>query len=208
MRVLVACEESQRVCIEFRKRGHEAFSCDLQECSGGHPEWHIKDDVKRVLRHDLEDPEWDMVIAFPPCTRLTVTANRWFKPEYKKMFPNIEEERKEAISFFKFFTMLKTNQVAIENPVGIMSTHYQKPTQIIQPYQFGHKDSKRTCLWLKYLPKLIPTEIVEPEYITSPSGKRHSKTHWMNPSTKNPEKAKLRSKTYLGIARAMAEQWG
>lgn len=216
MKVLVACEESQEVCKAFRARGHEAYSCDLIECSGGHPEWHIQDNVKNVLRHDLTDPEWDMVIAFPPCTRLTVTANKWYKPEYAHRFPNIQQEREDAINFFMFFTYLRTPFVAIENPVGIMSTHYQKPSQIIQPYQFGHKESKRTCLWLHNLKKLVPTEIVEPEYLVA-AGKRYSPTHY-NPSKRaknhldmlppSTDRAKIRSKTYPGIAKAMAEQWG
>lgn len=190
MRVLVACEESQEVCKAFRARGHEAYSCDLLPCSGGHPEWHIQDNVKNVLRHDFTVPEWDLVIAFPPCTDLAVSGARWFKEKQA----NGDQER--SIMFFEFFTMLRTFKVAIENPIGIMSTKFRKPDQIIQPWQFGHGETKSTCLWLQNLPKLVPTDIVEG---------REQRIWKMAPSEDRP---KLRSKTYPGIARAMAEQWG
>lgn len=190
MKVLVACEESQAVCKEFRRLGHEAFSCDLQECSGGHPEWHIKGDIRDVLRHELTQPIWDMVIAFPPCTDLAVSGARYFKQKR-------EDGRQEfSINFFEFFTYLKTPKVAIENPIGIMSTRYRKPDQIIQPWQFGHGETKATCLWLKELPKLVPTDIVD----------GREQTTWKMPPS--PDRAKLRSKTFPGIAKAMAEQWG
>jgi site-specific DNA-cytosine methylase len=198
MRVLIACEESQEVCKAFRALGHEAYSCDLLPCSGGHPEWHIQDDV---LSH-LNDG-WDIMIAFPPCTYLTVTANRSFIDN-----PERWTQRLDAALFVKKLKDAPIEKIAIENPKGVLSTYIGKPTQIIQPYHHGHKDSKMTCLWLKGLPWLYPTEKVEPEWITSQSGKRHSITHWRNPSTGNPENARLRSKTYSGIARAMAEQWG
>jgi site-specific DNA-cytosine methylase len=190
VRVLVACEESQAVTIEFRKLGHEAFSCDLQECSGGHPEWHIKGDIRDVLRHELTKPIWDMVIAFPPCTDLAVSGARYFKQKRE------DGRQYFSIKFFEFFTYLKTPMIAIENPIGIMSTHYRKPDQIIHPWQFGHGETKATCLWLHGLPKLQPTNIV--------SG-REQRVWKMPPSS---DRAKLRSKTYEGIARAMAEQWG
>lgn len=193
MKVLIACEESQAVCIEFRKLGHEAFSCDIQHCSGGHPEWHIQDDVMNVLRHDIIMPyttEWDMVIAFPPCTDLAVSGARYFKQK------QADGRQQQSILFFEFFTFLKNRFVAIENPIGIMSSLYRKPDQIIQPWMFGHGETKSTCLWLKNLPKLIPTDIV--------SG-REQKIWRMPPST---DRTKLRSKTFPGIARAMAEQWG
>jgi site-specific DNA-cytosine methylase len=190
VRVLVACEESQAVTIEFRKLGHEAFSCDIQECSGGHPEWHIKGDIRDVLRHELTKPIWDMVIAFPPCTDLAVSGARYFKQKRE------DGRQYFSIKFFEFFTYLKTPMIAIENPIGIMSTHYRKPDQIIHPWQFGHGETKATCLWLHGLPKLQPTNIV--------SG-REQRVWKMPPSS---DRAKLRSKTYEGIARAMAEQWG
>lgn len=190
MRVLVACEESQEVCKAFRALGHEAYSCDIVTTSGNNPEWHIQDDVRNVLRHDFTEPEWDMVIAFPPCTDLAVSGARWF-PEKRA-----NGSQDKSIMFFEFFTMLRTPFVAIENPIGIMSTIYRKPDQIIQPWQFGHGEQKATCLWLKGLPKLVPTDIVEG---------RDQRIWKMGPSE---DRAKLRSKTFPGIARAMAEQWG
>ena len=150
MKVLLACEESQRVCMEFRKRGHEAYSCDILDCSGGHPEWHIKDDVLKHLTG------WDMIIAFPPCTYLTVTGNRWFNYEkYGEKAIERTIKRNEAIEFFMNFVNADCERIAIENPIGVMSTLYRKPDQIIQPYWFGDKARKSTCLWLKGLPQLI-----------------------------------------------------
>ncbi len=199
MRVLVACEESQEVTKAFRARGHEAYSCDVLPCSGGHPEWHIQGDV---LKH-LND-EWDMMIAFPPCTFLTTTANRVFANNPERWF-----KRYEAAVFVKTLLDSGIEKISLENPGrSTLSTFIGKPSQYIQPYDFGHKDSKLTGLWLKNLPPLTATNTVEPIWITSPSGKRHSETHWKNPSTGNPDNAKLRSKTYPGIAQAMAEQWG
>lgn len=198
MKILVACEESQAVTIEFRKLGHEAYSCDIQECSGGHPEWHIQGDVVPLLQE-----EWDMIIAFPPCTHLAVSGARHFKQKRE------DGRQQEGIDFFNLFTNLKCKRVAIENPIGIMSTHYRKPSQIIQPYQFGDAFQKSTCLWLKGLPNLVPTNIVEPgEVVKFDSGNQMSK--WMADAWKLPpeERARLRSKTFPGIAKAMAEQWG
>lgn len=192
MNVLLACEESQAVCNEFRALGHNAFSCDLLPCSGGFPDWHIQDDIRNVLRHDLtssKNTKWDMVIAFPPCTHLAVSGARWFPAKRES------GEQQEAIRFFEFFTLLKTPFVAIENPIGIMSTIYRKPDQIIQPWQFGHGETKATCLWLKGLPPLKPTNIVEG---------REGRVWRMAPG---PNRAQLRSKTYEGIAKAMAKQW-
>ena len=183
MRILVACEESQAVTIAFRTLGFTAFSCDIQDSSGGHPAWHIKSDIRDVLNKD-----WDCVIAFPPCTDLAVSGARWFKEK------RADGRQAASIEFFLHFTKLPCKW-AIENPVGIMSTHYRKPDQIIQPWQFGHGETKSTCLWLNGLPKLVPTNIV--------SG-RSPRIHRLPPS---PERAKLRSKTYPGIASAMAEQW-
>ena len=206
MRVLVACEESQRVCIAFRERGHEAYSCDIEPCSGGHPEWHIQDDV---LKH-LGD-NWDFVIAHPPCTYLTVAANKYYNVEKYGDKAKIRQwERQKAIEFFMEFVsqLVYCDKVAIENPIGIMSTVYKKPTQIIQPYQFGHPERKATCLWLKGLPPLQPTNIVEPDIIRHPSGKTDSRLHYETFKLPPKERAKMRSKTFEGIAKAMAEQWG
>jgi len=192
MKVLIACEESQAVTKEFRRLGHEAYSCDVQECSGGHPEWHIHDDVLRVLQGN-----WSMVIAFPPCTHLTVSGARWFKEK------QADGRQQAGIDFFMEFTKLDC-PFAIENPIGIMSNKYRKPDQIIQPWQFGHGETKATCLWLHGLPPLQPTNIVEGREqriwnMTDADGK---KLGWNTDEIK-----KMRSKTYPGIARAMAEQW-
>lgn len=182
MRILVACEESQTVAMAFRGKGHEAYSCDIMECSGGHPEYHLKIDVMTILCD-----EWDMIFAFPPCTHLSVSGARWFKDK-------VEEQRK-AIEFFLALADAPCQKIAIENPIGIMSTRFRKPDQIIQPWQFGHGETKATCLWLKNLPLLKPTNIVE----------GREQRIWKMPPSK--DRAKLRSKTYQGIAEAMAEQW-
>ena len=212
MKVLVACEESQEVCKAFRARGHEAYSCDIQPCSGGHPEWHILDDV---LKH-LEG--WGLIIAHPPCTYLTVSGNRHFDvSRYGQKAIDRLNDRVEAAEFFMQIVNAPCDHIAIENPVGYMNTHYRKPDQIIQPYYFGHPVSKKkTCLWLKNLPKLVPTDIVEPECIHS-KGKSggYSGPSWLVRdengkiiSYGDPRVARARSKTYSGIASAMAEQWG
>lgn len=206
MKVLVACEESQRVCIAFREKGHEAYSCDIEPCSGGHPEWHIQDDV---LKH-LGD-NWDLVIAHPPCTYLTVAANKYYNVEKYGDKAKIRwYDRQKAIEFFMEFIeqLFYCDKVAIENPIGIMSTYYRKPDQIIQPYQFGHMERKATCLWLKGLPPLHPTNIVEPDIIKHPSGKTDSRLHYETFKLPPKERSKMRSKTFEGIAKAMAEQWG
>ena len=204
MRVLVACEESQRVCMAFRKRGHEAYSCDIIDCSGGHPEWHIKDDVLKHL-----DEGWDLIIAHPPCTYLTVTGNRWFNVEkYGDKATKRIEERELAAKFFMEFVNAPCEKIAIENPVGYMSTAYRKPDQIIQPYQFGHPERKATCLWLKGLAPLVPTNIVEPEIIKHKSGKTDSRWHFETLKLPKEQRSIERSKTFEGIAEAMAEQWG
>lgn len=191
MRVLVACEFSGIVRDAFIRRGHEAVSCDIIPSDAPGP--HIQDDVLNHL-----DDGWDMMIAHPPCTHLAVSGARWFK--FK------EAEQKEAIEFFMRLVNAPIERIAIENPVSIMSTHYRKPDQIIQPWQFGHEATKTTCLWLKNLPKLIPTKIVDKgaRHITK-SGK--SLPDWYNiPPIEG--RAKLRSITFAGIADAMAAQWG
>lgn len=172
MKVLVACEESQRVCAAFRQKGHEAYSCDIQECSGGHPEWHILGDVLPILNGNTKfitqdgrphyiSGKWDIIIAHPPCTYLTVTGNRWFNIEkYGKKAIKRYEQRKEAIQFFFRIVNANCDKIAIENPIGIMSTVWGKPTQIIQPFMFGEPFEKKTCLWLKNLPKLNSTKLV------------------------------------------------
>lgn len=205
MKVLVACEESQAVCKEFRALGHEAFSCDIQPCSGGHPEWHLQQDVLPLLKE-----KWDMIIAFPPCTYLTVTGNRWFNIDrYGEKAIQRHKDRKDAIDFFMTFANADCEKIAIENPVGIMSSEWRKPNQIINPWYFGDAFEKKTCLWLKGLPELKPTNIVEiPPRKMFDSGKSMPSWYaeaWCLPKE---ERAKLRSKTFPGIAKAMAEQWG
>lgn len=193
MRILVACEESQAVTIELRRLGHETYSCDIEPCSGGHPEWHLQQDVTPLLRG-----EWDMIIAFPPCTHLAASGAKHFAAK------RADGRQQEGINFFKLFTNLDCPKIAIENPVGIMSTKYRKPDQIIQPYQFGDPYEKKTCLWLQGLPPLIPTKIVKPppRQVLS-SGK--TMPYWYSNCGEN--RAKARSKTFPGIAKAMAEQW-
>lgn len=201
-KVLIACEESQVVTKEMRALDVEAHSCDLEPCSGGHPEWHIQGDVTPLL-----EQEWDMIIAFPPCTYLTVAANKWMKPEFADRFPTRQQDRIDAMAFFMRFAHAKCERIAIENPIGIMSSRYRKPNQIVQPFYFGDAERKATCLWLKGLPPLVPTDIVEPAIIKF--GKAtYSPWHmkWRNLPSK--EKATLRSKTFPGIAKAMASQWG
>lgn len=194
MRILCACEESQAVTTEFRRGGHEAYSCDLLPTSGKHPEWHIQADALEIVKM-----RWDLVIAFPPCTHLAVSGAAWFEEKQR------DGRQDMGIGFFKAFTALDhVPHVAIENPVGIMSRLYRKPDQIIQPWQFGHPETKATCLWLKGLPLLVPTNNVKREMETLGESEQH-RMHWLPPS---PNRGWLRSKTYPGIAKAMAEQWG
>ncbi len=197
MRVLVACEESQRVCCAFRERGHEAFSCDIIPCSGGHPEWHINDDVLNHLAG------WDLIIAHPPCTYLSVAGNRWFDVEkYGEKAMHRKIYRWEAFEFFMRFVNAPCERIAIENPIGYVNTHYRKPDQIIKPWMFGESNNKPICLWLKNLPTLQPTKIVpRGEVKKYPCGSTNS-VWWQGKSAKD------RSKTFVGIAEAMAEQWG
>lgn len=204
MNVLVACEFSGIVRDAFRAKGHNAISCDLLPSERGG--WHYKGDVRQIL----DDEEWDMMVAFPPCTHLAVSGARWFK--YK------QQEQKEAIGFFMELINADIPKIAVENPVGIMSTIYKKPDQIIQPFQFGDSVQKATCLWLKDLPKLQPTKIVDRGMIyVDPRGQSHGGVHTMRAKRaysplmllpKNEERWKIRSRTFQGIADAMAEQWG
>ena len=220
MRILVACEESQAVTKELRALGHEAYSCDIISCSGEHPEWHIKQDVLPLLNGNCEFftcdgkqhaicGRWDMTIAFPPCTYLTVTGNRWFNVEkYGEKALKRIEDRKFAIDFFMKFANADCERIAIENPIGVMSSEFRKPNQIIHPYMFGDAERKGTCLWLKNLPCLVPTNIVEPRIIQYKNGKgTDSPWHMETMSLPPSERAKMRSKTFPGIAKAMAEQW-
>lgn len=228
MNVLIACEESQEDCKAFREKGHEAYSCDIQPCSGGHPEWHINGDVTNILNaedhgnncieiwfetcdghyHFLK--RWDLIIAHPPCTYLTCTGNRWFNVDkYGDKAIERKREREKAAEFFMLFINSDCEKIAVENPIGYMSTYYRKPDQIIHPYMFGDHERKSTCLWLKNLPLLISTNIVEPNVIKYKNGKGTDSPWHVNTIGLPPnERARMRSKTFPGIAMAMAEQWG
>lgn len=191
MRVLIVCEESQEVCKAFRELGHEAYSCDIQECSGGHPEWHLKKDAMVAIKLG----GWDLIIMHPPCTALAVSGNRW----YGKGQPQ-HQQRLDAVAWTQRLWDAATSacgRVAMENPVGVLNTmgHFPKPAYI-QPWQFGHGETKKTGLWLHVLPPLQSTNIVE----------GREQRVWKLPPSK--DRGKLRSKTYPGIAKAMAEQWG
>lgn len=217
MRVLIACEESQTVCKAFRKRGFEAYSCDILEQSGGHPEWHIKGDVLQVINDG-----WDLIIAHPPCTYLAVSGAQWYyHPEDKDLptnqrrphprYPNRLKDREDAIEFFLALANAPIHKIAIENPIGIISSRWRKPDQVIQPFMFGDEARKTTCLWLKNLPLLKPTKIVgEGERIYFKSGKSQPK--WYSDAfvkaKSHEERRTMRSKTFQGIAEAMAQQWG
>ena len=196
-RILVACEESQAVTIAFRNKGHEAFSCDLVECSGGHPEWHIQGDAIKVLWSQ----KWDLVIAHPPCTRLSNSGVRWLEKR------NLWAELYEATKFFNQFTLYGKlgNRIAIENPIPHKYAVQEigKYSQLIQPYQFGHPERKATCIWLFRLPPLRHTKNVFHEMDLLPKSLQQ-KIHYCSPG---PERAKIRSKTFTGIAEAMANQW-
>lgn len=206
MIVLITHEESQTVMSAFIALGHDAYSCDLLPCSGKYPERHLQMDCFEAI--ELIKP--DFLGMHPECTRLTVTANKWYKPEYADRFPNIHKEREEAVTHFLQCTeaLGKVGKGYIENPIGIMSTLYKKPTQIVQPYQFGHSERKSTCLWLYGLPKLVSTEIVEPDIIVHKSGRTDSRLHFETLKLSKEERRKARSKTFSGIAEAMANQWG
>ena len=237
MKVLVACEESQRVCVAFRAKGHEAYSCDVQECSGGHPEWPIMQDVVPLLNgrcifkttdgveHSI-DGKWDMIIAFPPCTHLAVSGAAHFERK------RADGRQKEGIEFFCRFLNADCEKVVIENPIGIISGDYipkyfpelakkyelpKKPTQIIHPWMFGDAFSKSTCLWIKGVEPLKPEIIEQPElewkeWVDKKTGKKKRQPKWFFDALVNAktpeERNQIRSKTFSGIARAMSEQWG
>lgn len=204
-RVLLACEESQAVTIAFRKLGIEAFSCDLLPCSGEHPEWHFQEDMFDVIKRE---PKFDLMIAFPPCTDLAVSGARHFE---KKI---ADGSQQKSIQFFMDVINADVERIAVENPIGIMSGKFRKPDQIIQPWMFGDKAQKSTCLWLKNIPKLVPTNIVDKgeffEFLSKKGEKKRMPMWYYNAlkEAKTPEQRRtLRSKTFQGIADAMAEQW-
>jgi hypothetical protein len=229
MKILVGCEESQAVTIELRKLGHEAFSCDLLPCSGGHPEWHIQQDIMLVIKdavfvtasatlHDLGC--WDMLIAFPPCTHLTVSGAMHFKEKIA------DGRQQQGRDFFMAMINAPIEKIAVENPIGIMSTYYRKPDQVIQPYFFGDGYTKTTCLWLKNLPLLqhqkeidlfndkvthVKTSNEYKEWICKKTGKMKRQQMWyykaLTDAKTKEERSTIRSKTFPGIAKAMAEQW-
>lgn len=216
-KILIACEESQATTKAFRKLGHEAFSCDLLPCSGGHPEWHFQQDVFEVINHG-----WDLMVAHPPCTFLTGSGVQWLSnPEDKELpfeerrphpkYPNRRNDMLDSVEFVKALYNSNIKHIAIENPVGLLSSRWKKPDQIIQPYMFGDEATKTTCLWLKNLPLLLPTNIVgKGERTVFSSGKSHPK--WYADALKNAktkeERQTLRSKTFEGMAEAFAVQWG
>ena len=218
MNVLVACEESQRVCTAFREKGHNAFSCDILPCSGGHPEWHIQMDVLDIIDGNTMfktqsgewyhfPHRWDLIIAHPPCTYLTLAGNKWFKPEFAYRFPDRQKQRKEAVDFFMAIANADCDKIAIENPVGVMSSQWRKPDQYIEPYMFGDPEKKKTGLWLKGLPLLKPTNIVEPVIIRCKSGANEPRWHMETMHLPKEERSRVRSQTFPGIAKAMASQW-
>jgi len=205
-RILVACEESQAVTKAFRKLGFEAYSCDLLPCSGRHPDWHFQEDMFEVIKRE---PKFDLMIAFPPCTDLAVSGARHFERKIA------DGSQQKSIEFFMNVINADIERIVVENPIGIMSGKYRKPDQIVQPWQFGDKAQKSTCLWLKNVPKLLPTDIVEKgeffEFI-SKKGEKKRMPMWYYQAlqdAKTPEERRtLRSKTFQGIADAMAKQWG
>lgn len=235
MRILVACEESQVVCRAFREKGHEAYSCDIIECSGGHPEWHIRWDVLPLLNgkctfftmdgqmHTIND-RWDMIIAHPPCTHLAVSGAAWFERK------RADGRQREGIEFFCQFLNADCDKVVVENPIGIISGKYIQqhfpdlaekyglpiePTQIIHPWMFGNNCSKSTCLWTRGVPPLVPKVTVQPElewfdWVDGKTGKEKRQPKWYADAWRLPpeERAKVRSRTFPGIGNAMADQWG
>lgn len=204
MKILVACEESQTVTIELRKLGHEAYSCDLQECSGGHQEWHIKADVLEIIKLN-----WDMIIAHPPCTYLTsASAVRLYNKDHTIKDPERYAKGLKAKKFFLAIWNADCPRIAIENPTPIKEFGLPQYSQIIEPYYFGDPWRKRTCLWLRNLPQLLPTEVVEPKglWVGATSGRRDASVY-SRYSLRGKRDQKERSKTFTGIAKAMAEQW-
>lgn len=231
MKVLVACEESQAITKELRKLGHQAYSCDLLPCSGGHPEWHFQQDVFKIIeqrggklqngKYYRSKKKWELMIAHPPCTYLAVSGAKWYyhpddshlpvqarRPHPK--YPNRAFDREDALKFFIALCEADIEKIAVENPIGIVSSRYRKPDQIVQPYMFGDEATKTTCLWTKNLPKLEPTKIVgKGERIEFKSGKSQPKWYsdaFVKAKTAE-ERRTLRSKTFPGMAKAIAKQW-
>jgi len=211
MRVLVACEESQAVTKAFRKLGHEAYSCDIQECSGDKPEWHIKGDAIK----EAYSGKYDLMIAHPPCTYLAVSGARWMYNNDGSINLERLKNQREALNFVQKLMDAPIEKIAIENPVSVISSQIRKPDQIIQPYEYGHSEAKKTCLWLKNLPQLQPTKIVDKgEFVewVDKNGKKKRQAKWyldvLTKAKTKAERQKLRSKTYQGIADAIANQWG
>ena len=227
MKILLGCEESQSVCIEFRKLGFESYSCDLQECSGNHPEWHFQEDIFKVIagghletqsKEIVVIDKWDMMVCFPPCTHLAVSGAAHFEKK------RADGRQQEGIDFFLKIANADIERIAIENPVGIMSNYFRKPDQVIQPYYFGDEAQKTTCLWLKNLPplyhnsapNLFDQEITHVskgeffEWVDKKTGKTKRQPKWCAEAflKSMPNKGFLRSKTFPGIALAIAEQWG
>lgn len=220
MNILVACEESQRVCEAFRNKGHRAFSCDIIEASGGHPEWHVMQDVLPLLNGNCSfttcdgvehtvNGKWDMIIAFPPCTYLTVAGAARLYPTKGVLDPERYEKGKQAAQFFKTILAADCEKIVVENPTPMRVFELPKYNQVIEPFMFGHPYKKRTCLWLKGVPVLKPTELITENIVSWVSGGSKDKNG--NPrktKTTNFRDAKTRSKTFEGVAAAMAEQWG
>lgn len=196
MRVLVACEFSGTVRDAFAKRGHDAWSCDILAAPGKH----LQCDVREILG-DL----WDLAICHPPCTFLTVAANKWMKPEWAHKYPTRQQDREHAIKFFMELYNAPIPKVAVENPIGVMSSRFRKPDQVLQPWMFGHGETKATCLWLRGLPKLIPTHMKADMFAQPEPKEREQRLHRLPPG---PTRWMERSKTFQGIADAFAEQWG
>jgi hypothetical protein len=211
MKILVACEESQAITKEFRALGHEAYSCDILPCTGGHPEWHLEGDVFGFI-----DQGWDLMVAHPPCTFLSVSgARHLYNKDGSKNLARYQSQR-EALDFVARLMACDIPRIAIENPVSVISSHIRKPDQIVQPWMFGDSASKTTCLWLKNLPKLVATNVVDKgdfkEWVDKKSGKVKRQATWYYDAlinAKTPEERRsLRSKTFKGIAQAIASQWG
>jgi len=208
--ILIACEESQAITKAFRKLGYNAYSCDLLPCSGGHPEWHIQGDAIA----EAYSGKYDMMIAHPPCTYLAVSGARWLYNKDGSRNEERYENQAEALDFVQQLMNAPIEHIAIENPISVISSHIRKPDQIVHPYMFGDKASKSTCLWLKNIPKLIPTDIVEKgEFVEwiGKNGKKKRQPKWYYDAlakAKNPEERRtLRSKTFQGMADAIASQW-
>lgn len=217
MKILVACEESQIVCTAFRNKGHEAYSCDLIDCSGGHPEWHIKQDVLPLINGNCEfktcdgkvhriEGQWDLLIAHPPCTYMSKAGARWMYPSAGIISLERLDLGLKARDFFMKFINANCKRICVENPRPLKVVELPKPTQIIQPYEYGHPYSKATCLWLKGLPKLKPTDILE-FYVPYLPSNTSQFAKGKGGSRGVAHNAKVASKTFKGIAEAMAEQW-